>query len=433
MREQTSFFDTGADVVRHLESLGLFHVDLGLARMQRALVGLGLTSPPYVTVQVLGTNGKGSTAAFLASLAQSCGCRTGLYTSPHFVSPTERIRIGEPGRDVLLPWPLERWTQAANAVMTAAPDLTYFEFLTALALRIFQQEGVELAVLEAGLGGRHDATSAAPAHCLCYGPIAMDHSDVLGPTLADIATDKAAAIRSPAPVCTIPQFPVAAAALVSAAYQQQAELVQARHVAADVSLGLAGPHQRANAGLALTAWGKVAPLLGRDSQDWALLARGLSRAFLPGRLQRVASSAQYPPLLLDGAHNPHGMTALIAAMRAQGVRPAGVVFSCLGDKDWRPGLRMLRTYTGTVPYVAVPLDNPRAALIEDMVAACNAVQPATAVALPKGGNALNELLLKARAWPEISPARPLLITGSLYLLSEIFALHPRLLLPDARA
>ena len=104
------------------------------------------------------------------------------------------------------PWPAESWTAHANEIMAEAPDLTYFEFLTVLALLLFREEKVDVAVLEAGLGGRHDATTAVPAGLLCYAPIALDHRDVLGPTLTAIATDKAAAVRGPAPVCTARNF-----------------------------------------------------------------------------------------------------------------------------------------------------------------------------------------------------------------------------------
>ena len=146
MRQHFSDF---THIEQHLDSLGLFHMDMGLDRMRHALSALGLVRPPFVTVQVLGTNGKGSTASFLASLCAAHGLRAGLYTSPHFVSPTERIRID--GR----PWPQELWAAQANKVMDAAPALTYFEFLTVLALLAFAEERVDVAILEAGLGGSH--------------------------------------------------------------------------------------------------------------------------------------------------------------------------------------------------------------------------------------------------------------------------------------
>jgi len=418
-------FRTPGDIRRHLDGLGLFHMDMGLGRMRRALAALELTRPPFVVAQVLGTNGKGSTAAFLASLALAHGCRVGLYTSPHFVSPTERIRIGGPEAGRCTPWPEARWVEPANRIMAAAPDLTYFEFLTVLALLAFAREGVELAVLEAGLGGRHDATTAVAADVLCYAPIAMDHKDILGPTLADIAADKADAIRGPAPVCCAAQFPEAARVLENTAKAHGAQLTHANPVAATVPLGLNGPHQRTNSGLALAAWRCLAPQLGKPANDAQAQAQGLARAFMPGRLQRIPATAQHPPLLLDGAHNPHGMAALIKALRAESLQPAGAVFSCLADKDWLPSAQMLKHYLGTAPLFVVTMDNPRAARAPEVAAACNNLPPATATALPCGPLALAQALELARALPQASERRPVLVTGSLYLLSEFFALYPQ--------
>ena len=239
------------DVLRHLDALGLFHMDLGLDRMRRVLRALKLERPPFVVVQVAGTNGKGSTSAFLGALCAAHGCRTGLYTSPHFVSPEERIRING------TPVPGTAWPGPANRIVAASgEELTYFEFLTVLALLLFREAGVEVAILEAGLGGRHDATTAVTADIVCFTPIAMDHAAVLGPTLGDSARDKAGAIRSGAPVLTAPQFPAAAQALTAAATACGAELSAAPPLPPGwlPHLGLAGAHQLINAGLALAAW-----------------------------------------------------------------------------------------------------------------------------------------------------------------------------------
>ena len=418
-------FRTPADIQRHLDGLGLFHMDMGLGRMRRALAALDLSRPPYVVAQVLGTNGKGSTSAFLASLALAHGCRVGLYTSPHFVSPTERIRIGGPQQSVCAPWPAESWVEPANEVMAAAPELTYFEFLTVLALLGFAREGVELAVLEAGLGGRHDATTAVAADLLCYAPIALDHKDIIGPTLADIAADKAAAIRSAAPVCSVAQFPEASKALDSAARAHKAPIFKASPAAGNLRLGLYGPHQRTNAGLALAAWQQLAPMLHKNADDTPAQEQGLQRAFMPGRLQRLPATGSLPPLLLDGAHNPHGMAALIKALRAGGIKPAAAIFSCLADKDWLPAAQMLKHYLGESPMFIVTLDNHRAAAADDIAAACNNLPPATAQALPQGPQALAQALELARALPDVCEARPVLMSGSLYLLSEFFTLYPQ--------
>jgi len=418
-------FSTHTDIQRHLDGLGLFHMDMDLGRMRRALAALDLARPPFVVAQVLGTNGKGSTSAFLASLALAHGCRVGLYTSPHFVGPTERIRIGGPEKPICAPWPAEKWVESANQVMAAAPDLTYFEFLTVLALLSFAREGVELAVLEAGLGGKHDATTAVAADLLCYAPIALDHKDIIGPTLADIAADKAAAIRSAAPVCSVTQFPEAAKTLESAARAHNAPTFRATPAPAGLRLGLNGPHQRINAGLALAAWQQIAPMLHKSTEDVPAQARGLAQAFMPGRLQRLPGTDTLPPLLLDGAHNPHGMAALIKALRAEGIKPAAAIFSCLADKDWLPAAQMLKHYLGEAPMFVLTLDNHRAATADDIAEACNSLPPATVQALPQGPQALAQALELARALPAVSEARPVLMSGSLYLLSEFFTMYPQ--------
>ena len=444
-------FNNFTQIERHLDSLGLFHMDMGLDRMRRALSALGLARPPFVTVQILGTNGKGSTSAFLSSLCAAHGLRTGLYTSPHFISPTERIRVdGEP-------WPQELWAAQANKVMSAAPELTYFEFLTVLALLAFAEEQVDVAILEAGLGGSHDATTAISADMLCFAPIAMDHKDVLGTNLAAIAADKAGAIRSAAPVCSARQFPQAAHALEIAAQAQKAPLVWAGAADASLELGLPGPHQRNNAGLALAAWQQLSPMLGKNPQDTQLQRQGLAQAFIPGRLQYVPATDNMPPLLLDGAHNPHGMTALIKALQQAGHKPAAAVFSCLGDKDWQTAAGMLKKQLGEVPIFVPALHNPRAARAEDVVQFFNGMPPATAQAMPAPpdvpkdaptdtpavmpldvDSALSAALARAFAHatsiaPSGAIAQPVLITGSLYLLAEFFSLYPAYLSPTASA
>lgn len=410
-------------VLRHLDTLGMFHIELGLERMRHVLAALNLERPPFVVVQVLGTNGKGSTSAFLASLCVAHGCRTGLYTSPHFVSPEERIRIN--GKSV----PNEMWPALANHCMAVASgdSLTYFEFLTALALLAFREVGVDVAIMEAGLGGRSDATTAVAADLLCYTPIAMDHAAVLGATLAHIAHDKAAAIRSRAPVCTAPQFPMAKEALVAAVRAQGAELSPAAPLPEEwlPRLGLTGDHQLYNAGLAVTAWQHLAPLLGR-SPDADAQMRGLKNAFLPGRLQHVPRTSEHPALLLDGAHNPHGMQALLRAL-PPAAPPGAIIFSCLGDKDWRTSAAMLRRHFPQTPVIIPALENPRAADAHEVAAFFTALAPGTTMALT-GPDALEQTLAAAARINEADGAVTLM-TGSLYLLAEFFAHYPHLLDP----
>lgn len=416
-------------IQEHLDGLGMFHMELGLGRIRRVLAALGLERPPFAVVQVLGTNGKGSTSAFLESLCAAHGCRTGLYTSPHFVSPEERIRVNG------TPLPGRLWPPLANAVLAAAGDghLTYFEFLTALALLAFRETGVEVAILEAGLGGRNDATTAVTADLLCFTPIAVDHAAVIGPTLAHIARDKAAAIRSGAPVCSAPQYPLAAAELAAAAARYGAEITVAAPLAPQwlPRLGLAGSHQLVNAAVARGAWRHLAPLLDKSADDTAQ-ALGLGRAFLPGRLQRLPRAASHPALLVDGAHNPHGMQALVRALGSgceAGPRamrpPAAIIFSCLGDKDWRSSAALLRRHFSHAPVFVPALANPRAADAGEVAAFFAALSAAPVI--PVGGADAVGRALAAAADICATQDGVALMTGSLYLLAEFFGRYPRYL------
>ena len=145
-------FKSYDDVIRHLDGLGVFHMDMGLGRMERALSALGLDRLSRPTVQVVGTNGKGSTSSFLQALAMAHGLKAGLYTSPHFVAPEERIRVGH----TMLP--PARWPGLASRAVQAERGLTYFELLTVMAAEAFELASCDLVIYEAGLGGRYDAT-----------------------------------------------------------------------------------------------------------------------------------------------------------------------------------------------------------------------------------------------------------------------------------
>ena len=177
-----------------------------------------------------------------------------------------------------------------------------------------RRQGVQLAVMEAGLGGAHDATTALASDLTCFAPVAMDHAAILGPTLRDIALDKCGAIRPRVPVVSAPQFPAAEEVLRRQAERLAAPLHIVEPLPGNMPLGLAGPHQRINAAVALHAWQALAPRLHVTPRPDAV-ARGLARAFVPGHLQSVPATDQHPPLLLDGAHNAHGMAALLADVR----------------------------------------------------------------------------------------------------------------------
>ena len=406
------------DVQDHLDGLGLFNMDFGLDRMRKALAALGLDHPPFVTAQIVGTNGKGSTSTFLACLARAHGVKTGLYTSPHFVTPRERIRID--GRML----PESAWPALAERVMQAAPALTYFEFLTVLGLLAFAEAGVDFVVLEAGLGGHYDATSAAPVQAVCFTPIGMDHEKILGPTLTDIATDKAQAMRPGVPAFAAPQEEEALACLRRTAQEKGAEL----HETADLPfpetpLGLAGPHQRVNARLALAAWTWLASRHGWAQRPEAV-ASGLAAALFPGRFQRLPAQGLRPPLILDGAHNPHGLRALEQALLDARITPSAVIFSCLADKDVTHMLPFVRRIAGDAPlFVPTIQDNERAMSGEDLARLLAEGRGAARTeAVQRVSLALREA---ARCVPpEGAEQHSVLLCGSLYLLGEFFILHP---------
>ena len=398
---------TFADVAAHLDRLGLFHMDFGLQRMHLALDALRLTRQGGLTrpvVQIVGTNGKGSTAHFLASIAERHGLRVGLYTSPHLVDVTERIRLD--GR----PLPREDWPELANAVYAVCPELTYFEFLTVLAVLAFNRAGVDLLILEAGLGGRHDATTAVDADLVCFTPIGLDHLDVLGPDLASIAADKAGAMRPGLPAITVRQEQEAMTCLEAASWEVQCPLWQAIPVLPDTVLGLCGPHQRINAGLALDAWRLLAGFYDWDSQEETIL-QGLAQAFIPGRMQRVELDGL--PLILDGSHNEHGLNALLEALTDADLHPRAVIFTYMADKQVEALTDMVRGLEVPV-FVPVLPGNSRAAAPEDLAARLgDQARPCADMRAALAG-----------AGSVATGSGPVLICGSLYLVGEFFRLHP---------
>lgn len=412
-------FRTTKDLLAHLDSLNFFHMALSLARMDRVLGELGLARPPYRVIQVVGTNGKGSTATFLASLLEAHGLSVGLYTSPHFVSPAERIQID--GMDV----PIEEWLEPASRALAICGELTYFELVTAIAAIVFRDRAVDAAVFEAGLGARYDATSALQSDLAVFTPMALDHTALLGPTLRDIALEKAHAIRGPIPAVTAEQAPEVMEVLRERARTLGSMLETAPSLPARFSLGLAGVHQLSNAATALAAFGHFAKVAGLPV-DEEKIERGLARAFIPGRLQLAApcpeTGGQRPArsaCLLDGAHNPHGMATLAQAIGDGTVpRPEAVVFSCFRDKDWP---RVLETLVGTLPdasYVVPQLEGERA---EDAGRIIEALQ-GLGVGSPRAASSLKE------AFESLDPAlSPVLVTGSLYLLGEFYELWPEAL------
>jgi len=341
----------------------------GLERIEALLDALGRPERGYVIAQVGGTNGKGSISAMLAAMLRAAGRRVGLYTSPHLVSFRERIRVdGEAiGEDAVVDG------VEALGTLIARVDATVFEATTALALDHFAREGVDVAVLEVGLGGRVDSTTVGRPTVVALGPIDLDHREFLGDTLEAIAVEKAAIIRSGTAVSAA-QPPEAAAVVVAQAARagvpllmegrELAVTVRARSLDGqridcagpgwrldDLRLGLRGAYQPGNALLAVAA----ARLLDVGERAIRL---GLGQARWPGRFEVRRRAGGW--LVLDGAHNPAGARALAASLQTYfGDAPTTFVLGVLRDKDAAGILRALLGRAQRV--VLTAFGSPRAA------------------------------------------------------------------------
>lgn len=352
-------------------------------------------------VLVAGTKGKGSTAAFLASILAAAGIRAGLFTSPHLQSWRERIRVdGAAIRADAFASSLEGAIGFVPAVLRAGPHLgepSAFELLVVAALSHFARERCTVAVLEVGLGGRYDATNAVDPAVSVITSIGLDHVNVLGGTLDRIAREKAGVMRSGRTALLAPQAPPAARALAGACRQTDAECRTVRPLGPSTRLGMAGMHQRQNAALA-----KAAALELRESGhniDERAIATGLRRVHLPGRFEVVRGR---PTVVLDGAHTTESAAALAATIRREFPgRRIQLVFGCTSDRDPRAIARPLLTLTSSIHATAAA--GPRSL-------------PASAVAAALGGRVhrrLSDALAAARAGRDL-----VCVTGSMALVGE---------------
>jgi len=313
-----------ADLLARLAAAQSLGVDLGLEPVRRALGLLGDPQKRFAAVQIAGTNGKGSTAAMTEAILRGAGLRTGLYTSPHLARFTERIRVD--GREA----DGDRLAALDRRLVETGVPLTYFEIATVLGFLTLAEASVEIAVLETGLGGRLDAVTAAEPLATAITSIGIDHTAYLGDTIRQIAGEKAGILKPGVP-CFLGHLPSEADDEIAAiAARVGAPLARLGHDfgAPSGPLGLAGPHQRDNAAIAIALAGAAAAHLGRVLQP-GTIERALAGARWPGRLERLGDD-----LLFDCAHNPEGARALAAALPeiAAGRRVALLV-SIARDKD----------------------------------------------------------------------------------------------------
>ena len=328
------------DSVRYLYSLSnelKAGAKWGLERMESLVAALGHPERGQRFVHVAGTNGKGSTCAMIASILRCAGFRTGLYTSPHLIEPTERIQVD----DVAVSEP--EFVRAFEAVHAAAEKLeehpSYFETVTAMALVIFR-ERCDIGVMEVGLGGRLDATNVIQPELCVITPISYDHEAYLGNTLESIAAEKAGIIKPGVPVVMARQLPEAEEVITARARQTGARVLRTEDVrvrnielfprgslfmiARDAfECHPGGRHQIENAMAAILACRELG--IGIDAMQ-----RGLRDVKWPGRLEYVSEK---PDFVLDGAHNPAAASALAAYIRTFcQARPVWLVYGAMRDK-----------------------------------------------------------------------------------------------------
>jgi dihydrofolate synthase/folylpolyglutamate synthase len=419
-----------------------------LAHMRALLAVLGDPERRFASVLIAGTNGKGSTAATLESILRAAGHRTGLYTSPHLIRVNERIRVaGEEIADGDFARVHARVEQAAQKLV-AAGELpwhpSFFEMLTAMAFEHFAAAGVELAVLEVGMGGRLDATNVVEPRLAVITDIALDHQKFLGNTIPEIAREKAGIIRPGGVVIMLPQHPEANDVLGNTILERGARAVSAVEYVPPVSPGsvlhserseeslpsgsrysldvlgeqisvaspLPGRHQLRNTALAIAAAVELnAQGFKASAHD---VERGIRATRWPGRLQVIPARAGAPEFLLDAAHNPAGAWALRAALseRYEG-RPFTLVFGAMHDKAIAEMAEILFPLAEHV--IATQPSNPRSASPEEIRTAA-ARTGAEVLAEPAVAQAL------ARARFLAGERGIVVICGSIYLIGEVLGL-----------
>jgi dihydrofolate synthase / folylpolyglutamate synthase len=404
-----------ADAVQYLLSLGheTLTIKLGLRNTELLLAALDNPERAFPAVQIAGTNGKGSTAAMLESICRAAGIKTGLYTSPHLVSITERIRIG--GEDIT---PKE-FARHATVVRAKAEELlvsgqiealpTFFEHVTAIALLAFREAAVELAILETGLGGRLDATTAARAAIVGITQIAMDHEEYLGHTLAEIADEKAAIIRPGVTAVIAKQAPEALAVLLQrcAAVGVQPSLEPDRNFYENTQVNLRGAHQIQNASVAVRL-AEALRLYGFTISS-EQIGFGLANVQHPGRLELI-SGELIPPFLLDGAHNPAGAQALRDYLDEFNRPPLTLMFGAMRDKNLEQIAAILFPKANSL--ILTTIDNPRTASIGTLAPLAHRHARGGIIESSNSADALRAAISR-------TPNDGLIcITGSLYLIGE---------------
>ncbi|HTA12636.1 MAG TPA: Mur ligase family protein [Solirubrobacteraceae bacterium] len=420
MSERTIW--TEAQAERQLRSLELFGMRFGLERMRRMMTALGSPERSFDTIQVLGTNGKSSTTRMIAAILEAHGLRTAAYLSPHLVSYRERLLVdGHELEQEQFAVAIDRATWAAshvNHTLEEDDHVTQFELLTAAALWQMVRSEVDVAVVEAGLGGRYDATSVIEPRVTVLTNVGLEHTRWLGPTVTDIAEEKLAALR-PNTTLALGEDLVASAMAVAerVAGERDARIVRPRPADAVGALRAPGAFQRRNFALARVAAESYLQGAGIPLREQAF-AQAAAATYVAGRLQLLEDD---PPTVLDGAHNPHAVRALVASLPEVLTRPAGraseqaplaLVLGVLDDKDAAGMLAALLPLSARAWFTAPP--SARALPPAALASLARQLGFEQSVCEPKPAQAFAQ----ARNWAA-EHGGAVLATGSVYLVGEL--------------
>ena len=409
------------DAERYLRSLELFGMRFGLDRMRRMMTALGSPERRFASIHVVGTNGKSSTTRMIAAILERHGLRTGTYTSPHLISYTERVQIGERDLDSdAFAAAIARAARAAehvNHTLSGDDHVTQFELLTAAALWAMAEQQVQVAVVEAGLGGRYDATSVIDSRVTVLTNVGLEHTRWLGPTVKDIAEEKLAVLRPDTALVLGGELaPEALAVAERVAGEQNARIVPADGTSGETRLAASGPFQRRNFALARTAAETYLRELGIEPREDAV-RQAAAETVVQGRLQVVGED---PLTVLDGAHNPDATRALIEALpeilNARPPRPLALVLGVLEDKDAASMLGALLGRCERAWFTAPP--SSRALSPAALESLARQLGFDTVVCEPEPARALAE----AQRWARGRGAgAAVLATGSVYLVGDLLA------------
>ena len=416
-----------SDTIEYLYGLQKFGMKFGLDNIRLLMSLLGAPQKSFSSVHVAGTNGKGSTSAMIESLLRTKGIRTGLFTSPHLVSFTERIRVNgeEISEDAVIEL-AEEVRKAAAGIEDFCP--TFFEVVTAMAFLYFMSMKVEWAVVEVGMGGRLDATNIIQPEVAVITNIGIDHCEFLGDTLEEIAREKAGIIKQGVPVVIAGQQPEVMRVIQQRCEEAGAPLFRfqsefsaerasgdagaislnyyGKNAYLDVGVSLPGEHQIGNAALAI----KAAEVLSERYPEMDFdIRKGLGAVSWPGRLEMIRET---PPILIDGAHNPPAAAVLAAHLRKLlGAKYQRIIMvaGVMADKDIPGILRPLLPLAAEIIFAAPAYG--RAASAEKLQSSATDLGYASKTA----GSVAGALTMAEGLY---GPGDLIVVTGSFYTIGE---------------